>query len=109
MNGEVFEQYAYIELPYCRHDSALKFLMKANDKKRRVSLGFVKFHFRQVLRAIHELKYLSGLCHLDIKPDNVVLDNDLSAKLIDFGHASQWNYMVNRVTGTDIYMAPEIY
>jgi serine/threonine protein kinase len=64
--------------------------------------------FVQVLLAVQYLHGL-GLAHNDIKAENVVLDADGNAKLIDFGFAK-----VGQVTGdsdksgTLIYAAPEI-
>ena len=50
----------------------------------------------------------SGLSHLDLKLDNVVIKSDFKLALIDFAHASCSNEMINRRTGTDKYLAPEV-
>lgn len=51
---------------------------------------------------------MSGLAHLDIKPDNFVFLKNFKVALIDFGHASVFDEPTGRVSGTDIYLAPEV-
>lgn len=51
---------------------------------------------------------VNGLAHLDLKPDNIVILNDLSLALIDFGHTNQMATPVCHTTGTDMYMPPEV-
>jgi len=64
--------------------------------------------FGQAVKASQELRDLSGLAHLDIKPDNYVFLNKFQLALIDFGYASAFDEPIGRVTGTDIYLAPEV-
>ena len=45
---------------------------------------------------------------MDIKMDNVVLNERFQSKLIDFGHASPMGVPLIKITGTPQYMAPEI-
>jgi serine/threonine protein kinase len=58
------------------------------------------------LQCMHQSKY----AHLDIKPDNIVLDTTLQSKLIDFGIA--YNFSGNKneklYRGSLSYMSPEM-
>ena len=85
--GEMMHLYAYIILPFCQHGTVLDLLMKAEGLKRKLSLNLVKYLFRSTLLALYELHSLSGLSHCDLKPDNVVFDDNFFVKLIDYGQA----------------------
>ena len=48
-----------------------------------------------------------GYAHLDIKPDNFIINDDLGISLIDFGYAYPSELEVNFLVGTKGYLAPE--
>jgi len=48
----------------------------------------------------------AGVLHCDLKPDNVLLDNQLHARLCDFGQA-RMSHEQSPALGTLYYMAPE--
>lgn len=43
--------------------------------------------FKQIIDALKYLQQLK-ICHRDIKLDNILIDNNLNIKLIDFGSAA---------------------
>lgn len=51
---------------------------------------------------------INNLAHLDIKPDNIVLTDDLTLAFIDFGQTNAKDTELNIVVGTDAYMPPEV-
>jgi serine/threonine protein kinase len=67
---------------------------------------------RQLLVAVCAL-HKRGHLHRDLKLDNVMLDRSpatgMKVKLIDFDTVSEADTKVNRVVGTDQYIAPEAY
>merc|ERR1711934_438558 len=48
--------------------------------------------------------------HLDIKPENILLDSEDNVQLCDFGGSFNWkrNDMNYNLSGTEFYMAPEV-
>ena len=68
--------------------------------------------FRQVLTGVAEL-HRSGVVHCDLKPANIMVDREGSAKVLDMGIAEQLSPTspaqknAPSVRGTPAYMAPE--
>ena len=70
---------------------------------------------RQLLKAIKHLHKI-GIVHRDIKPENILIDDNLSIKLIDFGLAKiEPDICIHKNTlrkwtkvGTSYYMPPEV-
>ncbi len=54
-----------------------------------------------------QLAAASNLIHGDIKPENILLDERNTAKLLDFGIASTPNTESTEIWGTPYYIAPE--
>lgn len=59
------------------------------------------------LECIHE----AGVCHLDIKPDNILLDENYCVKLADFGLALETSGRtgLKETAGTPPYFSPEMH
>lgn len=86
--------------------------------KRKASTPFLDLQNRKAvaLGAARGLAYLHEECtsriiHCDVKPENILLDERLAARVADFGLAKLMNrdqsYMVTTMRGTRGYMAPE--
>lgn len=54
--------------------------------------------------------HMKSVCHRDIKLENILIDDNLKLKIIDFGFAicSPFDRKINSFCGTPSYMAPEI-
>lgn len=67
--------------------------------------------FKQVAEGVEYLHGELGICHRDIKTDNVLLDGKEDAKLTDFGFArriEESQGLVKTVCGTLPYYSPEL-
>lgn len=69
-----------------------------------------RFYFRQLVSAVGYMHDLN-VAHLDIKPQNILLDENFNVKLADFGIAQMTTDSDKTSTkrrGTNQYMAPEV-
>ena len=66
--------------------------------------------FRQIVDAVNYVLD-KGFCHRDIKPRNIMLESDMTVKLIDFGLAVEIEKVALsgcRRVGTRSYLPPEV-
>jgi serine/threonine protein kinase len=64
--------------------------------------------FCQIARAVEYL-HENNITHGDIKLDNILIDDQYTPKLTDFGFASTERYKSGEKGGTMIYAAPELF
>jgi len=69
--------------------------------------------FFNIVQGIKEM-HKKGVAHLDIKPENIFVSNNMTAKVGDFGSCYFWNKktnptgLISGVVGTRFYYAPEV-
>ncbi len=51
--------------------------------------------------------HTAGFVHADMKPNNIIVDNELNAKVIDLGQSCKIGTVKQRIQGTPDYIAPE--
>ncbi|KAG8965714.1 hypothetical protein FRC03_000254 [Tulasnella sp. 419] len=65
-------------------------LFECIEQHKRLPEGQAKFVFAQVVNIVDYL-HSHGICHRDIKDENLVIDENFRVKLIDFGSAVIWD------------------
>ncbi|KAK9933586.1 hypothetical protein M0R45_020779 [Rubus argutus] len=104
---------------YMPNGSLDKFIRKQGSSSADCSLDYWKTLSKIAVGIARGLEYLHRGCntrilHFDIKPQNILLDNDLCPKISDFGLAKLCKTKESIIThpgirGTAGYMAPEVY
>lgn len=75
------------------------------------TIAEVKNVFQQICWGVCEL-HEQNIAHLDLKPENILLTSDDKVKICDFGSSfkcNTFNSICYTFTGSDFYLAPEIY
>ncbi|MDI9817928.1 MULTISPECIES: protein kinase [unclassified Legionella] len=93
-------------LQYMKNNSIKKYI-KANPQPEDWSLRYLWIQeIARGLAYLHQLK----IVHKDIKADNILLDDDLHAKISDFGFAEiMENDRLTSATGSLLWVAPEVF
>lgn len=79
----------------------------------RLSEPVARYYFGQILSGLAYM-HNAGYAHRDLKPENLILANDFTLKITDFGFAApisgrDGSGMLATQLGTASYMAPEIH
>ena len=94
----------YLVLEYAEKGELFNYIFYAND-------GFSERHskliFYKMLKGI-EACHIAGVCHRDLKMQNILVDKNHCPKICDFGFATMNNGHLNQYLGTINYAAPEI-
>jgi eukaryotic-like serine/threonine-protein kinase len=79
--------------------------MRENCKTSEVESALIRVWMRQVASAL-EFVHTKGIVHCDLKPDNILLDNEGNSKVCDFGQATLSGEK-GASLGTFYFMPPE--
>jgi serine/threonine protein kinase len=60
----------------------------------------------QVAKGLHYM-HTQGFVHADMKPNNIIVDDKLTARIIDLGQSCKAGTIKERIQGTPDYIAPE--
>ncbi|MDI9817927.1 MULTISPECIES: protein kinase [unclassified Legionella] len=92
-------------IQYMENNSLAKYI---EDRQEPVNWSLRYRWIREITRGLAFLHQLN-IVHLDIKSDNVLLDESLHAKIGDFGHAEtmKGNKLIS-IKGTPLWVAPEV-
>ena len=67
-----------------------------------------KYIFYKILKAV-EACHKAGICHRDLKLENILIDKDFNPIICDFGFATENDHLLEEYCGTENYAAPEIF
>uniref|UniRef100_UPI00398EE7CD PAS domain-containing serine/threonine-protein kinase isoform X2 n=1 Tax=Pristiophorus japonicus TaxID=55135 RepID=UPI00398EE7CD len=105
---DVFENQDFFQLVMEKHGAGLD-LFEFIDQQPDIDEPLASFIFRQVVAAVD---YLHSKCilHRDIKDENMIIDEDFTVKLIDFGSAVtlEPEKVFHTFYGTIEYCSPEV-
>lgn len=96
------EKYHFLILEYCELGDLSEYLKK-NELDERMTQEI----FSQIISGIKYL-YEKKIMHRDLKPQNILLTNDLKIKISDFGFAKFYNNLDETMCGSPYYMSPEM-
>lgn len=71
----------------------LQTMMLANSKVNEGHIKTIMYNFLCGLNYLHS----AGIIHRDIKPGNIIISNDCTAKIIDFGLARQTHGIIDPI------------
>jgi serine/threonine protein kinase len=104
------KKYIYLVTEYHAKGSISELLKKENTGLKSEQ---VRKYLIQLLKALYYCHKVIKVIHRDIKPDNIVLNNQGEAVLIDFGVSQLYGDTdrcdrIDNVIGTKMYYAPEM-
>jgi serine/threonine protein kinase len=108
----IFENVDCIMMEYARYGNIRDFqreVLRSNI----LSESLLCYLAYQILKALKHC-HICKIAHLDLKPQNIVIDRDLNAKLIDFSISIDYSKINSKTIqlpfkGTNFYIAPEVH
>lgn len=101
-HGSTKENVFYLTLELASGGELFDFIAQTGSFSEPVA----RFYFHQMIDAFEYL-HSKGISHRDMKPDNIMLDDEFNLKIADFGFSSK-SASNQSFKGTRSYMAPEI-
>ena len=100
------EYFIFFLLEYISGRCLSKYLSFRQQKQLK-NINETKFYIATLLLIIDYLNSMR-ICHRDLKPDNMIVNEQGYLKLIDFGTSIQLKDFTNTITGTPHYISPEV-
>lgn len=99
------EENIYLIMEYCSRGELFKYIATIGPLEESLVLRM----FRQMAEAL-DFVHARNIAHRDLKPENILLDEEMNAKLADFGlcHATSAQKLLLTPCGSPFYAPPEI-
>ena len=99
---------SYLALEYIRRGELFDYIKAKYNPPQPI----VRYYFHQLIQTLQYLHEM-GICHRDLKLENILLDDYFNLKIMDFGFSTELNAngteFLTQYLGTKSYMAPEIH
>lgn len=95
----------YIQLQYLQNGSLFDFIYYP---KKGFGENFTRLILRGLLNALEHIQRVN-IAHLDIKTENIMIDDEFNILFADFGFASKNSNSITTFRGTEGYVPPEVY
>lgn len=89
----------------CKHGSLFDLIERTGGIQ---DDDLLKFMFLQICDGVQSLHQKASYAHLDLKLENILIDNDFKLKVCDFGAAQPIDLKLTGKYGTEGYNAPEV-
>ena len=95
------------------HFGNMKDFKKNVLKRAYFSESLIGYFAVQILKGLYYMHIICKIAHLDLKPENIIIDQYLNAKIIDFSISLNYSQITSKkirlsCRGTSFYMAPEV-
>lgn len=97
----------YLAMEFSSNGSLLDLVMAIHAHERKINLDLARFWFRRILMGMHFM-HSRDFVHLDIKHDNILLNQANEPKLADFGFTKHVTGNISVWSCTKEYAAPEV-
>ena len=104
-DGQQIKEIWYMLMEYVEGGNLYQFCKKQKKSKREENSKRLFVQLLDVIEYMHQ----NGICHRDIKLENILIDENFNIKVTDFGFSADSNIdKLKSYRGTIHYMAPEI-
>ena len=110
INSDENLKYVFI-MDYLENNNLFYYI---ENSKNGIPEEYAKYIFKRIVQGI-QFCHNNKVCHLDIKPENIVLNEEFDPMIVDFGFAKQLPELkkglknCSEKRGTQYYKSPEMY
>ena len=99
----------YLILEYCPERNLINYIINCGNCGFNINNDeeLTKLLFKKIVKCVEEC-HKNGICHRDIKLQNILLDANFCPKICDFGYSTRNGNQLKDKVGTQSYLPPEI-